>query len=205
MSPERLLPLFICALVGYLLGSIPTGYIVVRAFTGQDVRKIGSGRTGGTNVLRVPGAGRKAFFLTIVGDLSKGAAAVLAGRFIAGDIGQLVAGFFALVGNNWSLYLGWRGGAGVMTAVGTLLIISPLPVLLYAPIPLLIIRLTRTASLGSLAAAAGGILIYLALTILNIEPWSHLSYVIAIGLLLIAVHVPNIQRLRAGRERRVGK
>ena len=205
MSLETLLPLFICAVVGYLLGSIPSGYIVVKAFTGQDVRKIGSGRTGGTNVLRVPGAGRKAFFLTILSDVSKGAVAVLAGSYIAGDIGQLVAGFFALVGNNWSLYLGGQGGAGVMTTLGTLLIISPLPPLLFAPIPLLIIRLTHTASLGSLTAATGAILIYLALAILNIEPWSHLVYVIAIGLLLIAVHVPNIQRLLAGRERRAGK
>jgi len=205
MLPATLLPLLICAVAGYLLGSIPSGYIVVKAFTGQDVRKIGSGRTGGTNVLRVPGAGRKAFFLTILGDITKGAVAVLAGRYMAGDIGQLVAGFFALVGNNWSLYLGGQGGAGVMTTLGTMLLISPLPPLLFAPIPLLIIRLTHTASLGSLTAAAGAILIYLALAILNIEPWSHLVYVIAIGLLLIAVHVPNIQRLLAGRERPAGK
>ena len=86
-----------------------------------------------------------------------------------------------------------------------MLIISPLPPLLFAPIPLLVIRLTRTSSLGSLTAAIGGILIYLALAWLNIEPWSHLGYVIAIGLLLIAVHVPNIKRLLDGRERRVGK
>jgi acyl phosphate:glycerol-3-phosphate acyltransferase len=205
MSLETLLPLLICALAGYLLGSIPSGYLVVKAFTGQDVRKIGSGRTGGTNVLRVPGAGRKAFFLTIFGDVSKGALAVLAGRYIAGDFGQLLSGFFALVGNNWSLFLGGRGGAGVMTTLGTMLIVSPLPPLLFAPIPLLVIRLTHIASLGSLTAAIGAILIYLALAILNVEPWSHLGYVIAIGLLLIAVHVPNIQRLLAGRERRAGK
>lgn len=205
MTLETLLPLVLCALAGYLLGSIPSGYIVVKAFTGQDVRKIGSGRTGGTNVLRVPGAGRKAFCLTILGDISKGAVAVLAGRYIGGDIGQLVAGFFALVGNNWSLFLRGQGGAGVMTTVGTMLIVSPLPPLLFAPIPLLVIRLTHTASLGSLTAAVGAIIIYLVLAMLNIEPWSHLGYVIAIGLLLIAVHVPNIQRLLAGRERRAGQ
>jgi glycerol-3-phosphate acyltransferase PlsY len=205
MPLDTVLPLLGCALAGYLLGSIPSGYIVVKAFTGQDVRKIGSGRTGGTNVLRAPGAGRMAFILTILGDSSKGALGVLAGRLIAGDIGQLVAGFFALVGNNWSLYLRGQGGAGVMTAVGTMLIISPLPPLLFAPIPLLIIRLTHTSSLGSLTAAVGAILIYLALAALNIEPWSHLLYVIAIGLLLIVVHIPNMQRLVAGRERPLSK
>jgi glycerol-3-phosphate acyltransferase PlsY len=205
MLLETLPPLVGCILAGYLFGSIPSGYIVVKAFTGQDVRKIGSGRTGGTNVLRVPGAGRKAFVLTICGDIGKGALAVLAGRIIAGDIGQLIAGFFALVGNNWSLFLRGQGGAGVMTTVGTLLVISPLPPLLFAPIPLLVIRLTHTSSLGSLTAAVGGILLYLALAALNIEPWGHLVYVSAIGLLLIVVHVPNIQRLLAGRERPVGR
>jgi glycerol-3-phosphate acyltransferase PlsY len=199
------LPLVAAALAGYLIGSIPTGFIVVRVLTGQDVRKIGSGRTGGSNVLRVPGAGKRAFFLTVIGDILKGLIAVVAGGIVGGDIGQLFAGFFALVGNNWSLYLRGQGGAGVMTTVGTMLAIAPLPMFLFAPVPLLVIRFTHITSLGSLTAAIGGLLIFLVLALLNIgfEPWRHFYYVLGVGLLLILVHIPNIQRLISGRERKV--
>lgn len=197
--------LIICAALGYLIGSIPTGFIVVKAMTGQDVRKVGSGRTGGTNVLRVPGAGRSAFVLTVVGDIAKGFVATLAGRLSGGDGGMLVAGFFALVGNNWSLYLRGQGGAGVMTTVGTMLAVSALPVILFTPVPLLVIRFTHITSLGSLTAALGGLLLFLTLAALGFEPWSHFFYVLAVGVLLVAVHVPNIQRLLSGRERRVGE
>jgi glycerol-3-phosphate acyltransferase PlsY len=193
------------ALAGYLIGSIPTGFIVVRVLTGQDVRKIGSGRTGGTNVLRVPGAGKRAFVMTVAGDILKGFLAAVAGSLIGGDIGQLVGGFFALVGNNWSLYLGGQGGAGVMTTVGTMLAIAPIPLLLFAPIPLLVIRFTHVSSLGSLTAAIGGLLLFLVLAILNVgyEAWYHFYYVLAVGTLLILVHIPNIRCLLSGRERKV--
>ncbi len=204
MSTETLVPLFASAVIGYLLGSIPTGYLMVKAFTGQDVRKIGSGRTGGTNVLRA--AGGPAFMMTIIGDISKGALSVLLARFWFGtDLPQFVAGFFALVGNNWSLYLRGQGGAGVMTTVGTLIAITPVPVLLFAPFPVLLVVITRIASVGSLVAAIGGSLIFLVLTLLGYETISHLIYVLAVGALLIFVHVPNIKRLREGRERRIGE
>jgi glycerol-3-phosphate acyltransferase PlsY len=205
MSNQDWLPLVAAALAGYLIGSIPTGFIVVRALTGQDVRKIGSGRTGGSNVLRVPGAGKRAFLLTVIGDISKGLVAVLTGGLVGGDIGQLVAGFFALVGNNWSLYLRGQGGAGVMTTVGTLLAIAPIPMLIFSPVPLLVIRFTHITSLGSLTAVIGGLLIFFVLAVLNVgdEPWRHFTYVLAVGLLLIIVHIPNIRRLLSGRERKV--
>jgi glycerol-3-phosphate acyltransferase PlsY len=205
MTVDSWLPLIACAVIGYLLGSFPTGFVVVKLMTGQDVRSIGSGRTGGTNVLRVPGAGRTAFVLTILGDISKGFVAVLLGRLAGGDAGQLVSGFFALVGNNWSLYLRGQGGAGVMTTAGTMLAVAPLPVILFTPVPLLMIRFTKITSIGSLTAALGSLVLFLMLAALNIEPWSHFIYVLAIGSLLIAVHTPNIRRLLSGRERRVGE
>ncbi|MBI1800248.1 MAG: glycerol-3-phosphate acyltransferase [Chloroflexi bacterium] len=204
MTSETLMALLASAVIGYLLGSIPSGYLAVKAFTGQDVRTIGSGRTGGTNVYRA--AGRTAFIVTIAGDIAKGAASVWLTRgLFAAELPSLVAGFFALVGNNWSLYLRGRGGAGVMTSVGTLLAIAPAPVLLFGWFPILLARLTRIASIGSLAAATLGPLWFVFLVWQGYEPPSHLIYVLALGLMLVVVHAPNIQRLREGRERRIGE
>src|SRR5512143_650380 len=106
--------LILAAIAGYLIGSIPTGYLVVGALTGIDVRKVGSGRTGGTNAMRAGGV--RAFALTGIGDMLKGIAAVLAARLIvtwlaAGDrpLAEAVAGFAAVCGHNWSVFLGFKG------------------------------------------------------------------------------------------------
>lgn len=215
MTLDSVAPLIVSALIGYLLGSIPSGYIAVRLATGQDIRTIGSGRTGGTNVYRA--AGRAAFFGTIIGDIAKGAAAVLATRALfgslatpllgvtAGEVLPLVAGFFALVGNNWSLFLGLRGGAGMMTSTGTMLAIAPVPVILFGLGPLLLVRLTRIASVGSLVAAVLSPFWFAAVAYFGFTPWSTVVYVLALGALLIAVHLPNIERLRRGTERRIGE
>jgi acyl phosphate:glycerol-3-phosphate acyltransferase len=191
------------AVLGYLLGSIPTGYLVVKAVTGQDVRAIGSGRTGGTNVLRA--AGRNAFMLTVAGDIAKGAVATLTARLLFGELAQLVAGFCAVVGNNWSIILRGRGGAGVMTSLGTLLVIAPLPTLAVGWLPVLLVFVTRISSIGSLAAAILGPLVMALLVYLGYQPLQNLVYVLLIGALLVVVHLPNIQRLREGRERRIGE
>lgn len=198
------------SLLGYLCGSIPSGYLWVKAFTGQDVRQVGSGRTGGTNVYRAAGA--KAFVLTIVSDVGKGFVAVLLVRLWLGYPWYLFTAFFALVGNNWSLYLRGQGGAGVMTAMGTMLAIAPAPLLLVAWIPTLLVRLTRIASIGSLAAAVLMPLWFGLLTFADLEwlkplkqPLGHFMYLLAVGALLIVVHAPNIQRLREGRERKIGE
>ena len=188
---------------GYLIGSVPAGYLWVKVFTGQDVRKVGSGRTGGTNVLRA--AGRSAFILTVLSDIAKGFVAVLLIWWWFGDPAHLVAGIGALVGNNWSLFLMGRGGAGVMTTTGTLLAISPLVTLIFIPLPLTLLVATRIASVASLTAAVLGPLWFALMVYLGYEHWSRLIYLLIAGLLLIAVHAPNIQRLRSGTERRMGE
>jgi glycerol-3-phosphate acyltransferase PlsY len=197
-------------IVGYLLGSVPSGFIWVKVFTGQDVRTVGSGRTGGTNVYRA--AGRTAFLLTIVSDIGKGFVAVLIANALWGSPWYLFAAFFALVGNNWSLFLRGHGGAGVMTASGTMFAIAPVPVLLIGWFPVLLVWLTRIASIGSLAAAVLIPLWFGVLTFADIEllkplkqPTEHFIYLLAAGALLIVVHAPNIQRLREGRERKIGE
>ncbi len=203
MATDMLVPLLVSALLGYLIGSIPTGFLVVKVATGQDVRTVGSGRTGGTNVLRA--AGRNAFILTVLGDIAKGALATLSARLLFGELAQLVAGFCAIVGNNWSIFLRSRGGAGVMTTLGTFLVIAPLPALAFGWLPILLVFITRISSIGSLVAAIGGPLFMAVLVYLGLQPLQNLVYVLLIGALLVVVHIPNIQRLREGRERRIGE
>jgi len=198
-----LVPLLASAILGYLIGSIPTGFLVVRATTGLDVRTVGSGRTGGTNVLRA--AGRNAFALTVLGDLAKGAVSVLVARVLFGELAQLVAGFCAVLGNNWSIFLRSRGGAGVMTTVGTLLVIAPFVVLTVGWLPILLVYVTRISSIGSLVAAIAGPLWMALLVYLGYQPLQNLIYVLLLGALLVVVHIPNIQRLLTGRERRIGE
>src|SRR5438045_9040877 len=94
---DMLVPLLASAILGYLVGSIPTGFLVVKATTGLDVRTVGSGRTGGTNVLRA--AGRTAFVLTVLGDLANGAAAGVVARGLFGELAHLVPGLCAVLGN----------------------------------------------------------------------------------------------------------
>jgi glycerol-3-phosphate acyltransferase PlsY len=192
------------------MGSIPSGYVWVKVLTGQDVRAIGSGRTGGTNVYRA--AGRPAFILTILSDIGKGFIAVLIANALWGSPWYLLTGFFAIIGNNWSLFLRGQGGAGMMTAGGTLLAIAPAPLLLIVWFPVLLVRLTRIASIGSLTAAVLMPLWFGLLTFIDIEllkplkqPVEHFIYLLAAGALLIVVHAPNIQRLREGRERKIGE
>ncbi len=203
MATDMLVPLLVSALLGYLIGSIPTGFLGVKVATGQEVRSVGSGRTGGTNVLRA--AGRNAFILTVLGDIAKGALATLSARLLFGELAQLVAGFCAIVGNNWSIFLRSRGGAGVMTTLGTFLVIAPLPALAFGWLPILLVFITRISSIGSLVAAIGGPLFMAVLVYLGLQPLQNLVYVLLIGALLVVVHIPNIQRLREGRERRIGE
>lgn len=203
MATDMLVPLLVSAFLGYLIGSIPTGFLVVKVATGQDVRTVGSGRTGGTNVLRA--AGRNAFILTVLGDIAKGAVATLSARLLFGELAQLVAGFGAIVGNNWSIFLRSRGGAGVMTTLGTFLVIAPLPALAFGWLPIVLVFITRISSIGSLVAAIGGPLYMAVLVYLGLQPLQNLVYVLLIGALLVVVHIPNIRRLREGRERRIGE
>lgn len=215
MSTDSFLALAASVVIGYLLGAIPSGYIAVRIATGQDVRKVGSGRTGGTNVYRA--AGRWPFVATIVGDIGKGALAVWLPRLVfggradpvlgttLGEVAPLAAGIGSLLGNNWSIYLRGRGGAGVMNISGTLLALAPLALLVYAPFPVLLVRLTRIASIGSLVAAGLAPFYFGALAYFGIAPWSLFFYILIGAGLLIVVHIPNIQRLRQGNERKFGE
>lgn len=203
------LGVFDWALTGYLLGSIPFGLIIGRLAGGVDLRQYGSGRTGATNALRTIGA--KGAALVFVLDLAKGLAAVLLARWLwAGDPGWLewvaaVAGFAAVVGHVWSIFIHFKGGRGVATSTGALLGMAPWALVFLVPMVVIIIWRGRYVSLGSVSAALVSPVVVAVLFVLGVAPVAAIAYALAAGLLVTFAHADNIARLRAGTERRLGQ
>ncbi|MGH2357781.1 MAG: glycerol-3-phosphate 1-O-acyltransferase PlsY [Candidatus Limnocylindria bacterium] len=208
-------PLGAAALVlaGYLLGAIPVGLVIGRLTRGIDLREYGSHRTGATNALRTLGA-RWALVVFVL-DVAKGAAAVLLARWIfAGDGGALsaewvasAAGFAAIVGHNWSVFIGFSGGRGVATSTGALTALVPLATLVVAPVVAFIMWRWRFVSLGSIsgAALAPVVVAILMAVAMGGADLAYVAYALAAGALVIAAHADNIGRLRAGTERKIGQ
>jgi glycerol-3-phosphate acyltransferase PlsY len=190
--------------LGYLAGSIPVGVIVARIAGAPDPRSTGSGRIGGTNALRAMGPRLAA--VVVLGDLAKGATPVLLARWISGGDPALEAacGLAAVIGSARSVFLGFHGGRGVATGVGTMLVIQPLAVLLAAPVFIGVILVTRYVSLGSLLGSAA-MIPSVAIVFLVIDgaiPPAYLIYaVVGAGVVWLA-HADNIDRLRHGTERK---
>jgi len=194
--------LAVVALVGYVLGSIPSGFLIVKALTGQDIRAVGSGRTGGTNAYRA--AGRWAFLLTGLADIAKAAVAVLLVRAVLNDrVAEVVAGFCAIAGHNWSMFLRFHGGAGVGTAGGAVLATMPALLFLVLPIFIVVFARTRYASLASITTLLAAIPVSLLMYGLGFAPIEYTVFTMAVCLMIIAIHHGNIRRLLAGTERRI--
>src|SRR6266849_6482587 len=187
----------------YLLGSIPFGLLLTKLFGGGDVRKAGSGNIGATNVARV--AGPLARILTLVFDTSQGAAAVLlAGQFTNGSAAwMIVAAFAVLLGHCFPVWLKFKGGKGVATALGVFLALSPLAAVSALLLFILFVAYWRYVSLGSVAAAAAmPLLIYFLWAPRHTPPIVVDVGTLAIALLVIYQHRANIQRLVEGTEPR---
>jgi len=194
-----------CSVAGYLIGSIPFGWIIVKVVKGVDLRTIGSGRTGGTNVFRA--AGRVPGFLTAFLDIFKGAITVLVVRNLfgaqTGGWAEALAGLGIVLGHNFSIFLGFKGGAGGATAIGTgaaLWLVGTIPALLAGLFMLFIIGF---ASLATIFAAYG---VAVALTAAALSGAMPVSYAVSgwgiVVLVMLALR-PNIERLMNGTERRV--
>jgi len=189
------------ALVAYLIGAIPIGFLIARAFGIGDIRRHGSGTIGATNVLRT--GGKTPGILTLVGDVVKGVLAVVVGGSVAanGPVGPAVAAVAAVVGNCWSVFLGFRGGKGVATGLGTMLRLVPLAVLPSAVVFLAVVATTRFVSLGSLLGAVGVPIVALVLG----YPRPSVVAAAIVALIIVARHHQNIARLRSGTENRLGQ
>ncbi len=187
--------------LGYLMGSIPTGYLVVRLAKGTDVRQHGSGRSGGTNVWRA--AGPWPAIVTTVGDFLKGMCAILIARAVLGNsVGEVLVGVATVVGHNWSIFLGWKGGAGTATNLGVITVLYWPVALALIVIALLIAFVLRYASVASLAVAILAPLIFLSLALFAHRPLPHALYGLLAGSIVVLALRGNIVRLLAGTERR---
>ena len=200
---EFLSPYTIAALVlGYLLGSIPFGLVLTRAAGLGDVRDIGSGNIGATNVLRTGNKGIAA--LTLLLDLLKGTAAVLIGHAI-GALGgvailaSLVAGLAAFIGHTYPVWLGFKGGKGVATYIGVLLGLNWPGALAFCSVWLLVAILSRYSSLSAIVAA-----VVTPIWLLTVGDYATAILAALLSVLLIYKHRANIHRLVAGEEPRIG-
>lgn len=200
MSPMTFLdpPALAWVLLSYGLGSFPTAYLLVRWLTGQDIRRMGSGNPGATNVFRSVGKGAGAVTLAV--DALKGWLPVwLCLRFFPGDWTAVLTGLATVAGHTWSPFLRFRGGKGVATSAGVFLALLPWTTLAALGVFALTLAASRHVSAGSLAAAL--ILPPLAYWRHGLSPRAGLAAVV--GLLVIMKHIPNIRRLMRGEEHAV--
>lgn len=193
-------------LIAYLLGSIPFGYLIVRATQGADVRETGSGGTGATNVSRR--AGKTAGVVTLLLDAAKGAAAVVIAGYLVNAEPPLAASWYVaaaavavVIGHMFPVWLGFRGGKGVATGVGVFLVIAPISIAVAGVVFLVVVSITRYVSLGSmLAAIIVPVFIEVESYALHADARPAFTCTVIIALLVVLAHRANIQRLIAGTE-----
>ncbi|HEX3809654.1 MAG TPA: glycerol-3-phosphate 1-O-acyltransferase PlsY [Rhizomicrobium sp.] len=185
------------AVGGYLIGSIPFGLIFTRLAGAGDVRKVGSGNIGATNVLRT--GSRWAALATLIGDAGKGALAVLIARHFGGDPLAVIAALAAFIGHIFPVWLGFRGGKGVATSLGIVLGLFWLGALIVLAIWVGVFAVTRLSSLSALIAAALSPVIML---LFHQPLFAVLTLLLA--LIILFTHRENIERLMQGTESRIG-
>ncbi|WP_201400729.1 glycerol-3-phosphate 1-O-acyltransferase PlsY [Kaistia sp. 32K] len=192
-------PLILAALVlGYLLGSIPFGLILTRFAGLGDVRAIGSGNIGATNVLRT--GNKKLAAATLVGDALKGTVAVLLAGHFWGPEAAILAGLGAFLGHVFPVWLGFKGGKGVATYLGVLIGLAWPMALLFAVVWLAVAYLSRYSSLAALIASA-----VVPLTLLAVGDYPKALLFAVLAVILFLKHRPNIARLLSGSESRIGQ
>ena len=194
----------IIIITAYLLGNISTSYIVAKRLAGVDIRTQGSGNAGSTNVLRT--LGKKAGALTFIGDVLKGLIAVLIARFIAygANLDNTTCAYIAVVavvlGHNYPVFLGFKGGKGVATSLGSMLGMNPLVALLCLGFFIIIVAITKYVSLGSIL----GIGLSPIIMMIN-HNTKGVLVTLFLTISVVITHKENIKRLLNGTERKLGQ
>lgn len=192
--------IFFTIILAYLIGSIPTGYLIVKAKTNQDIRTIGSGSTGATNVKRV--LGKKWFFIVMLLDALKGATPVLLAKYLTFDpygVNAVLAAIFVIIGHSKPIFLQFKGGKSVASGVGTILALNPFVGLSIALIWGVITYISKYVSLGSIVALClSPILMYF----FN-NPIGYVIYCLIAAIYIVYLHRENIKRLIKGEENKV--
>ena len=190
--------------LSYLMGSISSGYILLQWKMGLDVREYGSGRTGMSNVLRTGGVKSAAVVLTL--DIAKGVIAVILARQVIGThSAEVTAGLIVLIGHNWPMLLGFKGGRGILTALGGLALMVPVAAIVATATFLAITYISRYISLGSVVGVVIGAVSILTLSLADMNADIYMVYGLIAGTIIIWQHRDNIQRIRKGTERRLGQ
>ncbi len=185
-----------CAVIAYLLGSISSGILLTRG-TGTDIRKEGSGNTGASNALRV--FGLRTGLITFICDVLKAAAAVLIGKALAGEYGGMIGGLFAIIGHNWPVFFGFKGGKGIACSCAVVLLNFPIPGLIAILICIAAIALTKYISVGSML-----LLTSYAIILCVTKPfWPYGVWAVILAIMAIARHHANIKRLLNGTENKL--
>ena len=209
--------LLLTAIISYLWGSLPSGYWMGKLLRGKDfdIRAYGSHKTGATNVQRTLGTGPAIIVLVL--DLSKGIGPALLATFVplfnGAGWGIFLAGLLALLGHCFPIFIGFKGGRGVLTGAGSLLVVSPLAFLCGAITTFSTIYIWRYVSLGSIVGALTSIvcgIIFYVTGLLNPTFFARVSlpqmlFMIIVPALVIYFHSDNINRLLAGKERKIGQ
>jgi glycerol-3-phosphate acyltransferase PlsY len=204
-----LLGSLLIAVAAYLLGSIPVGYLLVRIFRKQDIRTVGSGNIGATNVLRSGGKGLGA--ATFLLDVFKGASAVWLGALLGALLmpavpvrtPEALAALCAVLGHMFPIWLRFRGGKGVATGFGVFLVAAPLAALAAISVFALLLLLSRYVSVASILGAAS-FPVFAWLLVRGPRPAVFIAVQFIVALLIIAKHYQNIRRLLDGQESRMG-
>lgn len=191
-------------LIGYLIGSFPTGLVVGRIAGIGDVRGYGSGKTGFTNALRTVGL-RWAILVLLV-DAVKGSVPVLVGQIVFDEPwAAALGGFAAVVGHNWPVFAGFRGGRGVATAFGAFIAVSPVAALAVGIVAVVVLVLFRYASVMSIVGVFVGFLAIVGLVLADRAAQPYLLFGLLTMLAVELNHISNIKRLIAGTEPKIGK
>ena len=186
----------ICAAAAYLLGSISFGILLTKN-SGHDIRKEGSGNTGASNALRV--FGLRTGLVTFICDILKAVIAVLLGKALAGEYGGMLAGLFVIIGHNWPLFFGFKGGKGISCSCAVVLLNFPGPGAIAIAICIAAIAITRYISVGSML-----LLVSYAVILCATRPfWPHGVWAIVLAVMAVARHHGNIRRLLNGTENKL--
>lgn len=185
----------------YLLGSIPFGYIAGKLFKKIDIRELGSGNIGATNVFRILGPSLAS--LVLIGDIGKGIFSIYLVQYFNIDnlLILTIAGLAVICGHDWSLFLGFKGGKGIATTFGVIFALNPIISILAIVVWVVVMIITRYASLSSILAMIS-IMIF---TILFKQSYEYILFSAIIIVLSIFKHKENIKRLRSGNEKKIGK
>ncbi len=210
-----MIPYLVMIPTSYLLGALPFGLMLGKLSKGIDVREYGSGKTGMTNVMRTVGVPMAILVLAL--DMSKAVLAVLIARILFDSPGaEAAAAIAVLVGHNWPVFVGFKGGRGTASGWGALIILSPLAGLVATVVGLTAVALSRYVSLGSILGTLSGIITLITLAVLGVfideasdAFWfvyaEYIWFAVIGAALVIGLHKDNIQRLIKGNERKIGK